>query len=219
MLASRSPSTPSPATPTTNTIDAVVFDFGNVLVAWDPYLPFKGRMSRPEWQNFARASDFAVMNALTDEGVSLAEVVKRVRAKNPEHGDLFDFYYQNFPQSLVGPIAGAAEIVREVKARGFRVLGLTNWSAETYHHAPQLAPVINDLEAVVVSGQVGVAKPDPQIFELTANRHQLLPQRTVFIDDSPANITTASELGFHALHFTSTAELRADLASLGVLTS
>lgn len=79
-------------------------------------------------------------------------------------------YYENFDKSLTGPIDGMAEIVAELKAADVRLLGLSNWSAETIHHAPVVAPAISELEDIVVSGRVGLVKPDPAIFELTWDR-------------------------------------------------
>lgn len=108
-------------------------------------------------------------------------------------------------------------MVDALRAAGVRVLGLTNWSAETFHHAVPAAPVIGRLEAVVVSGREGVAKPDPRIFRLLAERHGLDPARTVFADDSRANVEAAAALGYQAVLFTTAEALRAELVARGAL--
>ena len=111
---------------------------------------------------------------------------------------------------------GTHDLVRELHAAGVRQFGLTNWSHELYPHAPQTYPVVGLLEDVVVSGTERLAKPDPAIYRLAADRAGLPPDRLVFIDDNPANVAAARELGFHGLLFSGAAPLRADLRDLGL---
>lgn len=180
-------------------ITAVVFDLGNVLVGWDPYLPLADLMTRDEWARFADDADFAGLNALADEGVPVAELVRRAGEVDPLHGELVGRYFSRFELSLTGPVPGVADIVDELAARVLRVLGLTNWSAETFLFAPGAAPAIASLEAVVVSGREGVCKPDPEIFRRLVDAHRLDPATTVFIDDSPKYIKGYLALGGRAI--------------------
>ena len=69
----------------------------------------------------------------------------------------------------------------------------------------------------MVSGEVGLAKPDPRIFALTIERCRLEPARTVFIDDSLRNVEAGRNAGMHALHFRNPVQLHADLNRLGML--
>lgn len=197
--------------------DAVVLDLGNVLVGWDPYLPFEDSMSREEWQQFAADVDFPLLNAMTDRGVPIAEVVALAAKKGPGLADALKGYYDGFGRSLTGPVPGVAEIVDELRAAGLRLIGLTNWSAETFHHAERAAPAIARLDAVVVSGRERLIKPDPQIFQLLAERHDLAPERTVFVDDSSPNTEAAAALGFVPILFISASHLRQELHRLGIL--
>ncbi|MDN6746756.1 MAG: HAD family phosphatase [Brevibacterium sp.] len=191
----------------------VVFDLGNVLIGWDQTGPLADRMTSDEWNAFAAEADFASLNSASDRGVPVSEVIARATEKDPRHGEIVAAYYE-----LTGPIDGMAGLVTELGESGVRLLGLSNWSAETFHHAPQVAPAINDLEDIVVSGREGLIKPDPKIFDLLSSRFDLDPRQTVFVDDLPANIEAASRLGFIGLLFTDARQLRADLRSLGLLT-
>jgi 2-haloacid dehalogenase len=199
------------------TVDAVVFDLGNVLVHWDPVLPFAGRLSEGEVHRFFADVDFAALNHRQDAGRPWSEARAEVAAAHPEHAATLDLYVERFADSLPGPVAGSAAVVDDLRAAGVRVLGLTNWSAETFHHAVPAAPAIGRLEGVVVSGREGVAKPDPRIFRLLAERHGLDPARTVFTDDSPVNVDAAAAEGFQAVLFTGAADLRAELVARGAL--
>ncbi|GAA0034523.1 HAD family hydrolase [Brevibacterium metallidurans] len=195
----------------------VVFDLGQVLVGWDQTGPLSDRMSREEWEEFAQASDFASLNVSADNGSTIAEVVARAAETDPAYGEIVAAYYENFPRSLTGPIPGMAEIVAELKGAGVRLLGLSNWSAETIHHAPVAAPAIGELEDIVVSGREKLIKPDPAIFALLLDRFDLDPGRTVFVDDLPVNVEAARELGLIGIVFTGAADLRTELDRLGVL--
>lgn len=197
----------------------VVFDLGNVLIGWDQTGPLADQMSREEWDQFAAEADFTSLNTASDSGVPVKDIIARAARNDPRHGEIVAAYYARFDLSLTGPIEGMAELVAELKASGLRLLGLSNWSAETFHHAPTVAPAINELEDVVVSGREKLVKPDPEIFHLLSNRFNLDPGRTVFVDDMATNIDAAKKLGFIGLVFTDAQTLRENLASLGLLAS
>ena len=207
-------SQPNDTRPTPTT---VVFDLGNVLVGWDQSLPLADRLTHDEWTDFAAEADFSMLNTLADRGVPITEVIAQASESDPRHGEIVELYYDRFQLSLTGPIDGMAGVVDELKTSGVRLLGLSNWSAETFHHAPQVAPAINELEDIVVSGREKLIKPDPEIFELLRQRFDLVPEQTVFVDDLPANIDVASRLGFIALVFTDAQQLGSDLRDLGLM--
>lgn len=197
-------------------IDTVLFDFGNVLVTWDPYAAYAGRMDRADVEAFFEAVDFPTFNARQDAGRSWADARRELAEHHPEHVSTLDVYTENFAASLVGPVPGTEEVVRELRTLGVRLYGLTNWSAEMFHEAEPAAPAIGLMEDVLVSGRVGLVKPDPRIFEAATERFALDPARTLFVDDSVANVTAARALGFRTLHFEDAAGLRATLRDLGV---
>lgn len=197
-------------------VAAVVLDLGNVLVRWDPYGPYEGRLPRADVDAFFGDVDFPEFNRLQDAGRPWAVARREVAERMPQHLRAIDVYVEHFRSALPGPVEGSAELVRDLVASGVRVLGLTNWSAETFHHAEPVAPAIGLLEAVLVSGEVGLAKPDPRIFRLLAERFSLDPARTVFLDDSAPNVTAATAEGFDAVLFTTADAARAELAARGV---
>lgn len=206
----------TPVVDLTPVVDTVLYDLGNVLVGWDPYGPFEG-LSHDEVDAFFAETDFLARNHEQDAGRPWAELRALVEESWPHHAHLVDRYVDGFAASLTGPVPGSAEIVDELLATGTRLYGLTNWSAELFHHAVPAAPSIGVLEGIVVSGEVGLAKPDPEIFRLTIDRFALDSARTVFVDDSPRNVEAARSVGLHAVHFTSAEALRLELVRLGLL--
>jgi 2-haloacid dehalogenase len=198
------------------TRDAVVFDLGQVLVRWDPLLPYEGRMDRERVEAYFADVDFPSFNHRQDAGRPWAEARAEVLARFPHHVEAFDVYVEHFADSLPGPVPGSEQLVRDLIAAGIRVLGLTNWSAETFHHAEPVAPAIGLLEDVLVSGSVGLAKPDPRIFALLVTRYSLVPGATVYVDDSAPNVEAAREAGFDAILFADADQLRRELVARGI---
>ncbi|MEN0129168.1 MAG: HAD family phosphatase [Brevundimonas sp.] len=197
-------------------ISTVVFDLGNVLVRWDPYGPFVGRLSDQATRAFLTEFDFATFNHRQDAGRTWAEARLELERIAPEHVPAMDVYVEHMADSLLGPVPGTHALVQDLRDAGIRLLGLTNWSAETFHLAEPAAPAIGLLESVLVSGRERVAKPDPAIFALLTQRYRLDPAGTVFVDDAPANVAAGSAAGFDAIRFTAADDLRAELVDRGI---
>ncbi|WP_245791760.1 HAD family hydrolase [Actinacidiphila rubida] len=68
-------------------------------------------------------------------------------------------------------------------------------------------------DAVVNSSRVGVAKPDPAIYAIAAERAGVPAGRCLFVDDSAANVEAARAAGMSGLHYREVAQLRTALAS------
>lgn len=197
-------------------VDAVLFDLGNVLVRWDPYLPYEGRYTREEVERFFREADFMALNHAQDAGEPWPSVRARLAAQRPDLVPMLDVYLADHRESVPGEVPGADGTVRGLRAVGVRVYGLTNWGAENWHVAAEQAPVIDLLEGVVVSGHEKVAKPDPDAFARAAERFRLDPARTLFTDDSPRNVAAADALGFRVHLFRGHVELVEHLRTLGI---
>jgi 2-haloacid dehalogenase len=118
---------------------------------------------------------------------------------------------------LHGEIPGTVALLRELKRQGLPLYALTNWSAETFPMARERFAFLSWFERIVVSGEVGLAKPDRAIFDLAIRQCGLTPARTVYIDDVQANVDVALGLGFDPILFTGAQGLRAALAERGLL--
>jgi 2-haloacid dehalogenase len=196
---------------------AVVFDLGGVLLDWDPRHLYRRLIpDEAEMERFLRDVVSAAWNLEHDRGRSFAEGVALLTREHPDHADLIAAFHERWPEMLGGAIAGSVEILAELRASGARLLALTNWSAETWPIGRATFPFLAWFEAVIVSGEERLVKPDPAIFRILVDRHGLDPARTVFIDDLPANVAAASSLGFRAIRFTDAAALRRDLAAEGL---
>jgi 2-haloacid dehalogenase len=117
---------------------------------------------------------------------------------------------------LAGEIPGSVTVLAELRAMDVRLVALSNWSAEMFPVARARFDFLSWFEGIVISGEVGVNKPDRRIFEHLIEHFEIEPATAVFIDDSPANIEAASALGFRAIRFTDASGLRRELVRLGV---
>lgn len=195
-----------------------VFDLGAVLIDWDPRHMYRTLFSDEEaMEGFLATVCTPEWNAEQDRGRTLAEATAALVAKHPEHADLIEAYYGRWDEMLGPPITGTVEIAHELKAAGLRLVALSNWSAETFPRARHRLTFLDDFDAVLVSGTVGMIKPDPAIYQLLIERHDVDPARALFIDDSAKNVEAAAGIGFDAIRFQSPNQLRADLTARGLL--
>jgi 2-haloacid dehalogenase len=197
----------------------VVFDLGGVLIDWDPRHLYRKLFAGDDaaMEHFLATVCTHEWNRQQDAGRSFAEGARLLILEHPERAELIDAYGARFDDMMAGPIAGSVEILSELKDRGARLYGLSNWSSETYPLALTRFGFLRWFEGILISGEVKMIKPDPRIFELLIERFAIDPQRAVFIDDVAVNAAAARPFGMHAIHFTDPAALRAELVSLGLL--
>ena len=215
----------------------LIFDFGGVLIDWDPhhlYDPYFGDRARAEWflQNICTTE----WNTQMDGGKPFAEGIAELSARFPEWSREIEMFHSQWTKMVGGPIPGMLELVRELKAAGHRLYGLSNWSAETFPLICDDYPALKLLDGMVISGfesaggaasandcggagartsgRAPLIKPDPEIYKLLLSRYSLQPADCIFIDDNPANIAAARALGIRAIRFTTCSNLRAQLLQL-----
>ena len=197
---------------------AVVFDLGGVLIDWDPRHLYRSLFDdEVEMERFLAEVTTPAWNLEQDRGRPFAEAIAQLTSEHPDRAELIGVFWSRWPETLGEPFHETVEVLADLRATGIRLLALTNWSAETYPFAPPRYPFLAWFEAVIVSGEEALAKPDPAIFRILVDRHELEPARTVLIDDSAANIEVAASLGFRAIRFTGAAALRHDLNAIGLL--
>lgn len=191
---------------------AVIFDFGGVLVDWDAWALYKTVFkNREEFESFLSESRFFDCLDRSDRGESFDALIEEMKAYAPhcaEHAGLFS---KRFMESIVGLQEGTARLVAELKALGVPLYGLTNWSAQTFSQTKSAFSVFDHFDDIIVSGIEGLAKPDPRIFELAIRRWNLIPQKTLFIDDRAENVEAARALGLRGIPYKDSETLRAEL--------
>jgi FMN phosphatase YigB (HAD superfamily) len=120
---------------------------------------------------------------------------------------------QHVKDSLV-PVDESFAIVSYLAGRGIPLYGLSNMSATMFDHLRNRYDCWDVFRGIVISGEVKMIKPDPQIFEHITKLYRLVPSDTVFIDDNPPNIEAADRHGFRTILFTGANQCARDLNAL-----
>lgn len=196
----------------------IVFDLGGVLIDWDRrYLyrkMFNGRTA--EMAYFLDNVCTLAWNSELDAGRPFVEAIAAKIAEFPEYEPYITAYHTRWPEMVMGSIPSTVAILSELRQAGYPTAALSNWPAETFSIVKQQFDFLNWFDEVVISGDVGVVKPNPPIYQILLERIGRKPQDCVFIDDVLNNIQAAKQLGFRVIHFQSPAQLRSDLSKLRI---
>ena len=200
-------------------IKAIVFDFGGVLLDWNPRNLYQRFFpDQPQaMENFLTEIHFHEWNAQQDKGRPFAEGIAELSAQYPQYAHLIQAYYDNWEDSITGSIPGTVDILHQLKQDGRPLYGLSNWSAETFPRARHDYPFFDWFDDILLSGDVKLNKPDPAIFNLLLNKTGYSAPECILIDDAQPNIDAAKKLGFVTVRFTSPEDLQTELQKLDLL--
>ena len=202
-----------------NNINTLIFDFGGVLIDWNPSYVFlkEFRGNQDEMSHFLNTICSWEWNENQDAGYSLDKATEERVAMYPEYERLIRMYYGRWEDMLGYEHTDTVELLKTYKDNGtYRLIGLTNWSHETFPVALERFDFLSWFDGIVVSGTEKMKKPDDRIYNLTLDRYKVMPENAVFIDDKLENVHAATKLGMHGIHFTTDAKLKRNLETLGV---
>jgi len=199
-------------------IKNIIFDFGGVLMDWNPRYFFKTYFNDDErMEYFLEHIAQTEWNEEQDRGRKLAEGTEIQIKKFPEWEKEIRAYYDNWPVMLKSDIPHNVEVLKKLGNTDYELFGLTNWSDETFPYALENYDFFKLFKGkIVVSGTEKLIKPDPKIWHLLLDRYQISAEESVFIDDNIRNIEMAQSLGFHTVHITPETDLEKELMDLGV---
>jgi 2-haloacid dehalogenase len=200
-------------------VTAVVFDLGGVLIDWDPRYLYRSLFGDDEaaMETFLATVCTPEWNRKQDAGRLWSDAVAELVAKHPGQRELIVAYHERWSETLGDAIEPTVAVLAELHEAGVPVYALSNWSAETFPTARPRYPFLEWFDGIVISGEVGSAKPDRRIYEALLERHGLEAGEILFIDDSAENVAAAETLGIRSIRFTSGPALRRELAGLDVL--
>lgn len=180
----------------------VVFDFGGVLMDWDPrYLYRTYFKDEEQMEYFLSHICTDAWNAEQDRGRTFDEGISLLLRQYPQYAEPIRMYKDRWESMLKGEFPRSVELLRRLKEQGYGIYGLTNWSAETIPIAFAKYDFFKLFDGIVVSGEEKLIKPDLKIYRILLDRYKLTAENTLFIDNSPANIEAARQLGFQTILF------------------
>lgn len=193
----------------------IVFDFGGVLMDWDPrYLYRTYFKDEAQMEYFLSHICTDAWNAEQDRGRTFDEGISLLLRQYPQYAEPIRMYKDRWECMLKGEFPRSVKLLKRLKEQGYGIYGLTNWSAETIPLAYAKYDFFSLFDGIVVSGEEKIIKPDPEIFRILLERYNLTAEDTLFIDDSPANIEAARRLGFRTILFDDIEKVSSKVAAL-----
>ena len=198
-------------------IKNIIFDFGGVLIDWNPRYFYKYVFSDSKEMEYFLSDVWSPQwNMKHDSGFSFSEITHELQELHPRYRNEIEMYQHNWEVMIKGEISENTKLLNPLKSK-YRLFGLTNWSAEAFPIIYNKYEFFKVFEGIIVSGEEKLVKPGKEIYQLLMNRYGLLAKESLFIDDSLKNIETANELGFITIHINGTQSLKEQLISLGLI--
>ena len=198
-------------------IRAVVFDIGNVLIAWHPERFYDRAIGEDRRRALFAAVDLHKMHDAVDRGGDLTTVVQDCARSHPEWAAEILLWRDNW-LDLVGPVIdGSVAVLRALKATGVPVFALSNFGRGTFQMALPLYPVLAEFDRTYLSGDMGVNKPEAEIYRRVEEDCGLAPEALLFTDDRAENIDAATARGWQTHLFDGPEGFRTRLQQEGLL--
>lgn len=196
-----------------------VFDLGGVLIDWNPRYLYRKLFNGDEraMEHFLANICAPSWNLQQDAGRSFAEGCASLKAVHPDAAHLIDAWFERYDEMLAGPIQGTVDLLGDLRRQGVPLYALSNWSAETFPVARKRFEFLKWFDGIMLSGDVGLVKPDPKIYHLFLKTFALNPAHAIYVDDLEPNVRSAAAVGMRGILFTDPAALRTDLSEAGLI--
>jgi 2-haloacid dehalogenase len=197
-----------------------VFDFGGVLIDWDPRHLYRQLIADPaEMERFLAEVTTREWHQAQDRGGDHRQATRTLQALHPDKHELIGAFYGRFDDMCAHALPGAADLVERLHAAGTPLYLLSNapdlvdaWLRGAAEQRHRFLSLFRDY---VVSGAVKCCKPDRAIYDLTCRVGGFRPEDAVFIDDVLGNVEGARAAGWHGIHHRSAAQTATELRVLG----
>jgi 2-haloacid dehalogenase len=183
------------------TIEAVIFDIGNVLIEWQPERYYDRVVGADRRRAMFAAVDLHAMNDEVDRGGDFQGVIYATAEQYPAFRDEIRMWHDNWIELATPLIPRSVDLLRQLRARGVPVFALTNFGIGSFAFARTRYGVLDEFDRRYISGHMGVIKPDPRIYERVEEDCGIAPERLLFTDDRIDNIHAARARGWQVHHF------------------
>jgi 2-haloacid dehalogenase len=195
----------------------IVFDIGRVLLHYDPDLPFSRLIPDPDERRwFFENVCTSAWNIEQDRGRTWEEAESELLATHPAHEENIRNFRRYWHEMVPHAYDDGVAILERLIETGHDVTLLTNWAADTFVEARARFPFLEKPRGITVSAEIKAIKPDRAIYDHHVATFELVPEATLFIDDSQKNVDAARAAGWQAVLFTDAPTLEADLRRLGI---
>lgn len=190
----------------------VIFDLGGVVLDWNPDRIVSRFQPVPELRASLKAALFGHADwRLFDRGtLTESELIDRLQSRVGGTREELAAILDGVRESLVEK-PDTVELIRSLQEQGTPLYCLSNMPATVYTHLRERHNFWDAFSGIVISGEVRMMKPEPEVFMHLLATFNLRPEESVFIDDLPANIESARQVGLHTVWFKDAAQCRREL--------
>ncbi len=193
-------------------ISTIVFDFGGVLLEWNPRYLYRKIFADPvEMEWFLTNVCTTEWNLAQDKGRPWAEAEAETIARHPKYASEIRAFRARWHEMVPHAIDGSVDILETLAACGVPLYAITNFAADTCNECREKYAFLRHFRGVVVSGEIGHLKPEAAIYERLASEYGLDLATCLFIDDVQKNVDGARAAGMDAVRFESPEKLLSDL--------
>lgn len=201
------------------TVQAVVFDIGNVLIEWQPERFYDARIGEVRRREMFASIDLHGFNDDVDRGGNFRDLIYAAADTHPEWRAEVRMWHDNWIDMAAPAISQSVRILRNLRAKSIPVFALSNFGIQTFEIAEKAYPFLIDFDRRYISGHMGVIKPDVEIYEQLEADCGVDPAGLLFADDRIDNINAAAARGWQT-HLFEIPQGWADcLIAKGLLTS
>ncbi|MDT0681084.1 HAD family phosphatase [Roseicyclus sp. F158] len=177
-------------------VEAVVFDIGNVLIEWQPERWYDARIGEARRREMFAAVDLHGMNDTVDRGGAFRDTVHTTAARYPDWSAEILMWHDNWLELAAPAIDATVDILRKLRSNGTPVFALSNFGVETFAIAEAEYPFLQEFDRRYISGHMRLAKPDAAIYAEVEADCGVSPSALLFADDRPDNIEAAALRGW-----------------------
>ena len=199
------------------TVEAVVFDIGNVLIEWQPERYYDSVIGEARRRTVFETVDLHAMNDRVDRGENFYDVIYETADQYPELRDDIRIWHDNWIEMASPPITHSVRLLQALRAKQVPVFALTNFGVETFGIAQGTYDFLSEFDRAYVSGHMNVIKPDAEIYEQLETDCGIARASLLFADDRLENIEAAAARGWQTHLFEGPSGWAARLVGAGLL--
>jgi 2-haloacid dehalogenase len=178
------------------TVDAVVFDIGNVLIEWQPERFYDRVIGEDRRRAIFDTVDLHKMNDRVDRGEHFRDVIYETADQYPQIRDDIRMWHDNWIEMASPAIEHSVRLMRALQSKGVPVFALTNFGVESFAYAQTEYDFLNEFDRAYVSGHMKVIKPNADIYAQLEADCGIDPKHLLFTDDRLDNIEAAAARGW-----------------------
>lgn len=200
------------------TPEAVIFDIGNVLIEWQPERFYDAEIGEERRRKMFAEVDLHGMNDKVDTGHHFTETIYATAEAYPAWRDEIRMWHDRWIELATPVIEHSVRLMSALQAKNVPVFSLTNFGIQSYDYAAGFYPFLRKFDRDFISGHMGVIKPDVRIYEMVETDSGIAPERLLFTDDRPDNISAAHARGWQVHLFEGPQGWANKLVEVGLLT-